>query len=558
MAGKVLCIEIGIKNTRVVEMDDRAKTPRVCQYFSLPTPDGVVTDGSIQIQQIFVEQLKNAISERKIRTRKVIFVMNSTRIANREVVIPLVKEKRIHDLLITNSAEFFPVDLVQYQLVHRIIEKNEEEQNYKLSVLAVPKEMIVSYVAFAAALDLEIYALDYIGNSIAQGMLRFIKEPVKVAIKVDEDTSMLTIIQGEKVELQRNISYGISEAVEAVMESEVYGGSETFGDALEILRRQTCMNPRLDWKDAGRAEFREQFGRDETEGSEEGQSGELRERQRLREEVTEGLRALVGNISRILDYYMSRNQEVAIEKIWLIGLGAECKGFDELLAHELGTSVEGLTELPELGLSREIPGEGFELAEYITPIAGTLAPLHFVLEEQKKDKKRLSDHEMLVPEAVCLVCLVTAAVLAAVTLIPSAVLRARNHKLTEQVESLQEAAEVYDTYTATKAEFADLETLYQMTETPDDALLSFLEEMEEKMPSDVVVVTMTAGVDGIHMNMTASSKDSVAMALMQLRSFETVSGVSTQELTEETSEEGKTVVSFSVNCSFVEEGTGEP
>lgn len=314
----------------------------------------------------------------------------------------------------------------------------------------------------------------------------------------------------------------------------------------------------MDWKDDGSAEFRGEFTREVTEESEGTPSETMGESQRLREEVTEGLRALVGNISRILDYYMSRNQEVVIEKIWLIGLGAGCKGFDELLAHELGASVEVLTELPEFGLGKESQAAGFELAEYIAPIAGIFAPLHFVLEEQQKDKKKLAKNEMLVPQAVCLVCLVTAVGLTAVTLIPSALLRSRNHKLSEQVESLQEAAEVYDIYTATKTEFSDLETLQQMTETPDDALLPFLEEMEEKMPSDVVVVSMTAGVDGIHMNMTASSKDSAAMALMQLRNFETVSGVNTQELTEETSEEGKTVVSFSVNCSFAEGGSGEP
>lgn len=400
----------------------------------------------------------------------------------------MVKEKYIHDLLITNSAEFFPVDLVQYQLVHRIMEKNAAEKNYKLSVLAVPRELISSYAAFAAALNLEIRALDYMGNSIVQGMLRFMKEPVKVAIKVDEDTSMLTLIQENRVELQRNISYGIGEAAA----------------------------------------------------------------------VTEDFMPLVGNISRILDYYMSRNQETVIEKIWLMGIGAECKGFDELLTRELGITVQILTELPGLGSNREFAEERFGAAEYLAPISGTFSPLRFVLEELQGGKGRLTGNEMFVPGIVCLICLAAAGVLTAATLIPSAVLRAQNQKLTEQAEDLREAAEVYDTYTETKAEFADLETLLQMTETADDALLPFLKEMEDKMPSDVVVVTMTAGVDGIHMNMTASSKDSAAMALMQLRDFETVSGVSAQEITEETSEEGKTVVSFSVDCCFGKAGSGEP
>lgn len=306
MAGKIVGIEVGTRMTYVVEMDYKVRNPKIYQFFSIPTPEDVMADGSIRVMPEFAEQIRAKLSEYSIRTKKAIFVMNSTRIANREVMIPIVKEKQIHDLLVTNSAEFFPVDLTQYQLVHNIVGKNDAEKKYKLSVFAVPKDIVTSYNEFAEALNLEIEALDYIGNSIAQGMIRMLKDSVKVTIKVDERTSMLTLVVNDKLELQRNISYGIEEAVDVVMDSRVYGKPENFAQALDILRQNQCMNSEFG---SGRTSF----------------ELEVDERQQLREEVTESVRGLVGNIRRILDYYTANNQDTTIEQIWLMGVGADCR-----------------------------------------------------------------------------------------------------------------------------------------------------------------------------------------------------------------------------------------
>ena len=45
----------------------------------------------------------------------------------------------------------FPVDLSQYKLVHQIIEKIDrpEEKKLRLSVIAVPNDLILSYGALA-------------------------------------------------------------------------------------------------------------------------------------------------------------------------------------------------------------------------------------------------------------------------------------------------------------------------------------------------------------------------------------------------------------------------
>ncbi len=473
MATKVLSIEVGSDITHVVEMDYKARTPKVYQFFKIPTPEGVLADRSIREDGAFVEQFKGELRAHGIKTRKVIFVMNSTRIANREIEIPLVGEKQIHNLLITNAAEFFPVDLTQYQLVHQIIEKREDERKYRLAVLAVPKEIIRSYQQFAAALNLEVAALDYVGNSIVQAMMRMINTPVKVALKVDADMSMLTLISGERVRLQRKISHGVS------------------GDEEE-------------WE------------------------------------------ALAGNVSRMIDYYSSRNdEEIAIEKIYLLGVGADCKGLVERLNEVLGIPVEAYPALPQTTAP----------AEYLVSVAATFAPLHVALFKKSQTKVGKRGDGMSTARVVCAAGLTLAVVLAASSVIPWMIQESRIRRLEREVAEFADVSDTYKAYQAAKTKYDKLSDMYELTETPADQLLAFFDEMETQMPSDLVVVSMTAGADGINLNLTTQSKESAAEALVQLRGFSSVYNISTSGITESVNEDGVSVVSFSVNCNFTA-GTG--
>lgn len=516
MAGKVLSIEIGGYETRVLEIDYKVKAPKIHQFFSIPTPDYMVADGSVIIDNEFIAAMKKGLKARNIRTRKAIFVLNSARIASREVSVPVVKENKLHELLITNSAEYFPVDLVQYQLVHHIIEKNVEENQYKLSVLAVPNEMIQSYLALAEALELQVEALDYMGNSITQGMLRFISGDIKVAVKVDEASALITIIRGDKVELQRNISYGIRDAVEVVMDNPAFGVKKTEEQALDLMRSRNCL---------------------------------------LEPEVEENLRPLIGNISRIVDYYTSRNQDVVISEIWLTGVGAECMGLSEILSGELNVQILTLQNLPQsYSLGKNLKHEEFRVAEYIACIAAAIGPLNFNLNsgKGKGTLAKVGKGELGYAAVVCSACVLIAIGMVVYSFATTILQKSRNDALQSQIEELSEARQVYETYTATKQAYDSLEQLYGLTETADDMLLAFLAEMEEKMPSEISVSSMTAGVDGVSMNITVSSKETAAKVLMQLREFETLEQVDTPGITE-TDNSGITTVSFSVYCTYAEE-----
>lgn len=89
---KILSIEIGVDVTHVLEMDYRVKNPKVYRSFSFQTPVGVIGEAGVRKSEEFRTALHKLLDANKIKTRKTLFVVNSGKIASREVLIPMIKE----------------------------------------------------------------------------------------------------------------------------------------------------------------------------------------------------------------------------------------------------------------------------------------------------------------------------------------------------------------------------------------------------------------------------------------------------------------------------------
>ena len=95
MAGKVVCIKIGYSVTQVVEMDQDTRNLRIRQSFLFETPEQVIDEEGVHVTDEFVEKIKSGMAENGITSTRVIFTIFSNRVANRDITLPLVKEKKI-------------------------------------------------------------------------------------------------------------------------------------------------------------------------------------------------------------------------------------------------------------------------------------------------------------------------------------------------------------------------------------------------------------------------------------------------------------------------------
>lgn len=516
---KVLGIEIGASKIRICEADYKSKNPKVYQSISIKTPEGVVNDGEIFLNDQLISVMKDALQIHKIKTKQIVFSMNSTKIASREIVIPFVKENKIGDLIKANASDYFPVDLEHYELGHTVLATMENEKGvkqYKVLVLAAPKMMIQGYYQLASAIGCSVAAMDYSGNSIFQAVRSHCGTGVEMVIKVDENSTLVTILENQAISLQRTVAYGVDDAVYTVMNIAALGRQD-YDDAVSLMREKNI----------------------------------------LEEEIEQSLSYLTGGIARVVDYY-SRSGGAPIEKVYLTGMGEDFQGLAELISKNIDIPLSLLTEMEGLQYDKYFKDASF--GEYITCIGATIAPLGFMPEKDAKGKNM-----ELMPKSedmgkLAVLVLAGGVLIAAVLIISSTIslksVQSENKKLKAKIEELQPAKKVQEQYLQQKYTYDKLNYFYNSTVTPNESLVAFIEEMEEKMPSSLNVQSFVADMESVTMSLTVSDKSEAAKLIQQFRSFDSVGDIAVSSISdsgavmtgEPLEEEPK--VSFSITVSY--------
>ena len=530
---RFLSIEAESTQIRVGEVEISGRKGRMLQCFCVPVPQGSVEDGQIRDTKGLGELLRQQLNERGIRTKKAWFVTGSTRIASREVQIPLVKKSRIQSIIEANATDYFPIDVTKYVMSYIILgitgekgKKGEEaeqkkaadqERQYRLMVYASPKAISTAYYEFAQSAGLTLSGITYTGNTVYQTVQEEYTSGAHILIKVELENTGISIIRDGKLSFQRNINYGIESAVETIRSFPQFGDRLEVQDALQLLSEKKWIYPSLD-----------------------GEIGE--EPDTVKSEVTESLRYLVGNISRIMDYYISRNGDVNFESIVLCGMGGQVQGLAELLTQELGQKVELLTKITRYSVPDTNKHEGlFLYIAVMDPVKSGLNLMEKTGRKQKEVKETLSGAWVVFGVGA----------LAAVALAAAGV-GARIYQTHEQERLNQRIAEehsiedVYAAYNNAKSQYDNFQSMYAYTNTPNEGLEAFIQEMEEKMPSSITVETFSSTGSQVSFSMRVASKSEAANTLIQLRTFDSLSSVTTTGIDE--GEDG--TVTMSVTCTY--------
>ena len=503
MAKKVLSMEIGQATTRVIEIDYMAKAPKIYQAFSLETPRDMVQDGVISRNEDFIINLKAELRRREIKTDNVVFTVSSSRIANREARIPLVKESKILPLITANAAEYFPVDMNQYHLVYNILGKidTKEEKQYRLSLLAVPNDVTTSYLDLAHSLQMHIKAIDYVGNSVFQVVRQDFAHGTNAVIKIDEHSSLVTIVKEGEIVLQRSVAHGVNGVIENMMELDVYGENLDYYGATKAFTKNHCirryLNVDVDYQEP------------------EDTSDEI---MMSRIMLTENLRYLVGNIGRILEYYVSRNDNEPIDSIELVGVGADFIGLDELLSNELGYNVQNYDGLNMI----KIVSSGYsDVTMHVLAacVGASMKPLQLLSPELMKGEKQTS---LVLPFAAMIACLGIALALFLIGQIKVNNKEKEKADIEKKLEDNRYLKQKKDQHAATMATYDKVIVYGDIEEDNNQRFVAFLEELEEKMPSNFISSEIVVDKDIITMKLVCASKEELATIAQELYKFDTV------------------------------------
>ena len=542
MNNRVLSIEIGNSFTKICEIDYKVKKPKVYKVLTVETPEGVVVDGMLQPTQEYADHLVNALGTNGIRTRKVIFTISSTRVASREVQIPNVKANKIEALVKTNANDYFPVDLTQYEIGHYLAGGLTEDGKLRVMALAVPKALLNSYYQLAQMCGWEVECFDYSSNSLYQILRDEKTETVTMMIKIDENNTIVTVLSAGKVLLQRTVAYGVQDAIETMITSGVYAVNDPMS-AVERFQKKTCLNRVLH---QGDKLWEENAGRWEDEDA-----GNV-EVTAARQKITASLEPLIVGVSRVIDFYDSRNGDNPIQKTFVTGLGGSFSGMSKLFTNCLERKVHTLSDMEDkIGMSKAI--RSTRPAAYISCLGAVLAPVGLIDKSQQKAKGMTvvsGTNYTFVSVAVLVLGVILSIAMAVTSLTRYFGTVAENVALQARVEELQPAQAVYNDYLATAAQYDKYQYLYEYTENPNENLVEFINELEQILPSSFWTNSFSSDMEGISMSVTVEGKAAAARTILNIRNMESIEDVQISGITDSKDEAGKSTVTFSITGTY--------
>ncbi len=526
---KFLNIEIDTAQLRVAEVDGRDQ--RIFRCFVIPVPTGAVDDGQIRDTKSLGNLLKNELESHGIKTKKAFFVSGSSRIASREVRIPYIKKDRIQSILQENASDYFPIDISNYVISYSIIgvENSEQEgagmvKQYHLMVYASPTAISAALSELAEVAGLNMAGIGCTGDSVYSAVKDTFSDGTHMLIKMEYDFTSISIVKNGELTLQRTINYGVDSVIDTVCGLPVFGEDLTETEAADVLYHEKCINDTLSWDGY------------------KGTDPQMEQLENAKAEVTESFQYMIGNISRIMDYYISRHMDTTFTSILICGLGAGMKGVRQLLTNELEQDIEILYALKNC-IHPDFPEEeGLYL--YASTFAGMRSGLNLV--EKTTRKKKEKEESLNGAVLICSVGVIAGAVLAGAGIASHLYQQHLKDQLNQRISEESSIEEIYSTYTSTKTAYENYETMYGYTNTPNEGLKTFLEEMEQKMPTDITVDAFSSTGTQVSFSMRISGKSAAANTLMQLRTFESLSTVTTTGLEE--GDDG--TVSMSVICTY--------
>ncbi len=517
---RILSVEVGNTITRICEMDFRMKNPKVYKYFCIPTPQGALEDGFVRDSAAMTAALKRTIAENKIKTKQVVFTVTSSKIVTREITVPPMKEAQVGSYVKTNANEYFPIDLSNYEIAHVVLgidQAGAGGNSFRVLAIAAGKDLILGYSKLANECGLRFTSMDYTGNSIYQIMKSECGAGAKLVVKVEDNSTIASIIAGGNMMLQRNLAHGFERAIGALMESSNFYDVGNEEEAFRKMCQESCIKVVLN-------EHTKVIERDEVYSETDAES-------ESRRHITSTFSQLVGNLSRMIELYATKNGDNPVTEIILMGMGSEIKNLSKLFTNELGIPVKMVRNLGSVSVFQSMNAES--MGKYVGVIGAGIEPVELLSEDSKEKASKKINYPLL-SMLVGVVFVIAAGSMTALALLPYNAAKAEEKRLKDQEAQYQEAEIVYNHFRATAALYGEVKKISRMTLHSNDEIVAFLTELEKKLPSNIALQSIDSSATECLLTFNIPDVEEVAKVVQILRGFESALDVSVEAVSEVT------------------------
>ena len=507
MAKKVISIEAGVWLTKVGLVDYKKTSPKIYKAFTFRTPEHAVEDGYIRDKESFANTLINELEKHEIKERTAVFTLASSKIVTREIEIPPVKENKVESIIKLQINDYFPMDVSDYVISHSKmgdIEKDSRKLT-KYMLVAVPNSILSNYYSFSEYAGIKIETFDYIGNGAVQ-LLKSSRQSNFIAVQLEEQSTVITIVQDDKIKFQRVTPYGFENTLSSLLDYDIFGVNDEYEAYQYLMNNELAYRmPKIDNADEGRVAALESAV----------------------EDVRDSISYYLNVVNTALDYYQNQLGGRIKGEVCLIGDGFRLAGIKKMFENEISLPIHSLdySTFVDIKNNKALPGdEPVSTVGFLSIAGATINPIDVKSKEIEEERSRSKGmHTAYVALAAC--------VFISVVLILSSSIRqflavSHQKELDEEISKMSYIEEVYNENKKARESEQKYETVDASTSTNNEKFLQLLGECESSLPKGSKVRSLQIQGDSISMNIISTKRIQAERLLMNLKQVELIKNVS--------------------------------
>lgn len=512
MAKKVVVVRVGSRTTHIVHMDNAINNPTIYGCVRIPTQENAYVDGMVVDVVEVARRIKTACQEKGIHTKDVIFTIASSKVASRETAIPVVNKSKISQLVMSQVSDLFPVDsdsyIFSYLLQGAPRQDKDASQVQDVRIFAVPSDIVDCYYTLANTMGMDVVALEADGNSIFEIMRRQVTDGVIMSVQLNRTSTLVNIMTGEKLLLQRSIPYG-TDAFAEVINHEPAFQVKDMDEAYRMLTTQRVLMGHL---------------------GDDNQIGDFSREKRI--EVTDNGEYMISNIIRIVEYYNSNFKDQPIKEIICAGIGCSVVGIHELIANEVGIPVNKPQMLDGIRFNRKVSMDS-ALLQYISCFGAVFKPVRFLPREvaRKEAKKGALTGAVLI--FVCLFLL--SGVLAGWSVFRVLTATDERDRIKLRYEAMTPVQTEFDRLTQIVTDYGMYKAVKAGIDTHGNHFHALLDRISDLCPKSFKIQSIVADEEKVTISAVSVDRlSSLSKLQMQLSKIDTIQNVKINQIAEST------------------------
>ncbi|MCR4434244.1 MAG: type IV pilus assembly protein PilM [Clostridiales bacterium] len=318
-----LAVDIGNRNIKAVHGGVSNKKIEIKEYGIFDTPANSIRDGKITNVSAVADSIRMFVEKNRIKAKKLILNVTGTGVITRDILLPQSNEDEVEKMLEYEAQQYFPVDLKNYVLDFKLMEDitSDEGRFTRVLLVAVPVKQVDEYMKLPGLMKMEPAAVDIPANCIS-----------KLVSYLDFHLTDETAAEYAVVDIGCE-TVGVSIFNRNVLKFNriLLNGS---GDIDRLISENYSMSP---------AEAEKKKIASALVVPEESDGSLSIEDARMSNIVKPAVDAVISDINRFFDFYLSRSTGNKIGRIYLCGGGSRLKGLPEYISAYFNIPVEFLT-----------------------------------------------------------------------------------------------------------------------------------------------------------------------------------------------------------------------